>query len=288
MKTENYLQLSDGINLCYAEYGNQEGEPVFLFHGNPGSRISWGLYPGAPYLPGIRIVAPDRPGYAQTDFKKNAIQYWPDDIVELADHLKIEKFHLFGPSGGGPYALACAWKIPDRLKSVGIFGSVGPYCKESVDGINKPLKVLWRIANPLFPVVRIQNRLIAWKARKDPQGLIDAITEVELSDADKRIVSKKEIRSIFPRVFPESYLQHGIGSAYDYTLPKKWPILLDQILIKVICWQAEQDLMTGNMTGFIAEKLPESELILIPHAGHLWIMEHIREVLERLLTLEET
>ena len=143
MKEENIIQLSDGKNLCFAEYGKPDGIPVFLFHGNPGVRFSWRLYPDYPYLDNIRIIAPDRPGYGKTDYKKNALEKWPGDILELTEYLGITKFHLFAPSGGGPYALACAWKIPEKIISVGLFGSVGPYHKDSVIGVNKPLRFLW-------------------------------------------------------------------------------------------------------------------------------------------------
>ena len=288
MKTTNILQLSDGKILCYAEYGDPKGAPVFLFHGNPGVRLSWGLYPESPFLQNIRIIAPDRPGYGRTEFKKNALENWPNDVTELADHLGISKFHLFAPSGGGPYALACAWKIPERLISIGLFGSVGPYTKESVLGVNKPLKILWSLANQLFFLVKFQNKVMAKKAGKDPFKLFTTIRDLELSGYDKQIASKKHIENIFIKVFPESYLQNGIGSAYDVTIPKKWNIPLNQIRSKVILWQAEEDFLTGNMTKYIAEKLTSSELIILPKAGHLWIMEHVKEVLEKLTKIENS
>ena len=108
----NLLELSDGKKLCYAEYGNPAGTPVFSFHGNPGSRLAWGAMPGSPFLPNVLLIAPDRPGYGRTDFKKRALEHWPQDVAELANHLGIKTFYLFAPSGGAPYALACAWKIP--------------------------------------------------------------------------------------------------------------------------------------------------------------------------------
>jgi pimeloyl-ACP methyl ester carboxylesterase len=285
VNTKNILRLSDGKKLCYAEYGERGGEPVFLFHGNPGVRLSWGLYPDSPFLNNIRIIAPDRPGYGFTEYKKNALEKWPNDITELADHLKIKKFHLFAPSGGGPYALACAWKIPERLKSTGIFGSVGPYTKESVKGVNRPLKVLWNLANPLFFLVKLQNRIMARYARKNPEKLFKVIRDLELSDYDKQIAAKESIEKIFIEVFPESYRQNGIGSAYDVTLPKNWNIPLDQIKSKIILWNAEEDGLVGNMTKYLAGQLPNAELISIPEAGHMWIVEHIKEVLEKLMKL---
>lgn len=44
--TSNVLELSDGTHLCWAEYGDENGKPVFVFHGNPGSRLAWGAMPG--------------------------------------------------------------------------------------------------------------------------------------------------------------------------------------------------------------------------------------------------
>lgn len=78
---ENYLMLPDGRRLCYTEYGDPNG----------------------------------RPGFGQTDFVEGitTVENWPNDIVALADFLRIDKFAVFAPSGGGPFALSCAWKIPD-------------------------------------------------------------------------------------------------------------------------------------------------------------------------------
>ena len=149
MRDTNHLDLSDGSRLCYAEYGDPEGKPVMMFHGNPGSRLAWGAIPGSPFQANVRIIAPDRPGYGKTDFKQNALARWPYDIAELLDHLGIDRVTLFAPSGGAPFALACAWKIPERLWVTGLFGAVGPNTEEAVEGVIRSLKLLWRIAGPL-------------------------------------------------------------------------------------------------------------------------------------------
>lgn len=286
VKTDNYIVLPDGLRLGYAEYGDPDGFPVFLFHGNPGSRLSWGLMPGCPFLPNIRIIAPDRPGYGQTDFKKHALEKWPHDITELADHLNIDRFSVFAPSGGGPYALACAWKIPDRLTAVGIFGSVGPNVPEATEGALRSLKLLWKIANPLFGLVKMQMRIISGMAKKNPAKILRRLRELELSEWDKTIFDRPEIREMFKRDFPEAYKQYGIGSAYDTTIPAKWPIPLDEIKIKVNVWHAQPDQLTGNMSKYISEKLPNAELKIIPNTGHLWILFHIPEVLEKLIPIK--
>ena len=62
LKDTNILQLPDGRKLCYAEYGDPDGKPVILFHGNPNSRLLYGLIPDCPFRPGLHLIAPDRPG----------------------------------------------------------------------------------------------------------------------------------------------------------------------------------------------------------------------------------
>ena len=66
-RIDSFVQLSDKWSLAYAEYGDSNGVPFFLFHGLPGSRLSWGLIPNHPFPPGLRIIAPDRPGYGRSD-----------------------------------------------------------------------------------------------------------------------------------------------------------------------------------------------------------------------------
>ena len=151
-------RLPDGRALAYAEYGDAHGTPVLLVHGNPGSRLFWGLHPDSPFRSGLRLIAPDRPGVGLSDFGPGrTVADWPDDVVSLADALGIQKFVVFGPSGGGPYALACAWKIPHRLTAVGLFAPMGPYLPETVEGLVPSLAKLYRVA-PRFPrLVRVPD-----------------------------------------------------------------------------------------------------------------------------------
>jgi pimeloyl-ACP methyl ester carboxylesterase len=282
--TANTLELSDGKRLCWAEYGDRSGESVFVFHGNPGSRLAWGAMPGTPFLPEVRLVAPDRPGYGRSEFKANALERWPQDMVELADHLGIERFAVFGPSGGAPYALACAWKIPDRLTAVGVFGAVGPNVPEAVEGALPALKLLWRIAKPLQWAIRLQMWLMSLAARRNPIRFAETLGEFELKDEDKAILDRPEILELFRVDSPEAYRQNGIGSAYDVTIPASWPIPLEEIRTKVRLWHPERDPLVGNMTLYLASRIPDADLRCLPGEGHLWILDHMPEVLEALLS----
>ena len=121
------LALPDGRTLAYAEYGDPDGTPVFGFHGVIGSRLFWSLCDDAATDRGIRLVAPDRPGFGGSDFQRGReLLDWPVDVRALADHLGIDRFGVAGFSGGGPHALACAHSLPERVRGVSLVSAVTP------------------------------------------------------------------------------------------------------------------------------------------------------------------
>jgi len=70
MSEQDYriISLPDGRRLAFADYGDPQGQPLFFFHGFPGSRYD-GAYTGqAAAGMGIRLIAPDRPGMGYSDF----------------------------------------------------------------------------------------------------------------------------------------------------------------------------------------------------------------------------
>lgn len=92
-----------------------------LFHGAPGSQHYWQSFPQFPFAPFLHLIAPDRHGYGQSDFKRGqSYLEWVDDVIELTNATGLETFAVISVSGGGPGALACAWKIPERLTAVGM------------------------------------------------------------------------------------------------------------------------------------------------------------------------
>lgn len=284
VRNDNIFQMPDGRQLGYAEYGEPGGYPVFLFHGTPSSRLSWGHFPGCPFVTGIHIIAPDRPGYGLTDFKPQALESWPDDIRILADHLEIDKFAVMGVSGGAPYALACAWKIPERLTAVGLVSSVGPKVPEAIEGVIKPLRLLWDAAGPLFGLIEFQMRMMGLIAKCDPEKVMNRLRVIMRLVMHKKIFDRPEIRKIFIKDFPEAYRRNGIGPAYDTTIPGNWPIPLEQIKMKVHLWNTEPDHLVGRMGHYMARKLPNCEARYISDADHLWILDHMEEVLTTLLS----
>ena len=284
--SEQYLRLADGRSLCFAEYGDPGGRPIFVFHGNPGSRLSWDMLCDPTDLTGIRLIAPDRPGYGRTDFVDGVttLANWPEDVTALADSLRLDEFAVFGPSGGGPYALACAWLIPERLSSVGVFASVGPFIPETDRDINPIVRSLWTVGTKVPRVLRVQMRLFAWLAKKAPDLYVRMILR-EFSEIDRADYVRLGVADRIHDDRIEGYRQHGVGTWYDVQLPTDWPIPLGEINTKVFLWHGREDTSAPLAMGeYLAREIPACKATFIDGAGHFWIFEHLPEMLEALVS----
>lgn len=129
IKTNTYIINADNLKYGICEYGAPKGSPLFYFHGYSGSRIDGYIY-NFDELGNdlnVRIIAIDRPGIGLTDYRQNStLLSWPNDVYKVADALKIERFSILGISGGGPYALACAFIMNERLQKVFVISPMGP------------------------------------------------------------------------------------------------------------------------------------------------------------------
>jgi pimeloyl-ACP methyl ester carboxylesterase len=281
-RIDSLFHLPDKRRLAYAEYGDANGPPVFLFHGLPGSRLSWGLLPDNPFPPRLRIVAPDRPGYGRSDAKpRRTLLDWADDVSNLADALEIQRFAIIGVSGGGPGALACAWKMPDRLTSVGVVSCAAPTDAPGVfHGMSKTnrffMKLAWRM--PWLSTLNV--RFLGSVIRRNPARYIDTM-KFKMHDVDKAILARPEIQKMLAKDFAEALSSGAQGMVDDMAANhgRPWGFPLDDIRTKVLIWSCELDQSVPPAMGkYLSGTVTGSEAIFIRDAGHLWILEHVNEV----------
>src|SRR5918996_4665095 len=125
--SDRTIRLRDGRRLGFAEWGDAGGRPLLYFHGWPGSRVEGRLADETARSRRIRMIAVDRPGMGRSDFPpRRTLVDWPDDVVEVAAAVALDRFAVLGISGGGPYAAACAWKLSDRLTRAGLVSCLTP------------------------------------------------------------------------------------------------------------------------------------------------------------------
>src|SRR4051794_34837007 len=120
-----HLNLPDGRTMSYGAFGAEAGPLVVVLDG-PGSRgLARAASPIAAEL-GLRLVAPDRPGWGETTLaRRRGIADWPEDHAALLDELGAESAGILVQSGGTPFALAAAAEPPDRVSSISLLGAVG-------------------------------------------------------------------------------------------------------------------------------------------------------------------
>jgi pimeloyl-ACP methyl ester carboxylesterase len=75
------VQLIAEGEMAWAEMGDPKGYPVFAFHGTPGSRHHVLVEPAAALAAGARVIAPDRPGYGASTWKRRrTLEGWANDV----------------------------------------------------------------------------------------------------------------------------------------------------------------------------------------------------------------
>jgi pimeloyl-ACP methyl ester carboxylesterase len=122
--------------------GPEDGVPVVLLHGFPQTSLSWAAVVPPLIAAGHRVVAPDQRGYSPLARPEGVEHYGTDtladDVVELADALGIDTFHLVGHDWGASVAWVVAARHADRLRtltavSVPHLAAFGAALRESED-----------------------------------------------------------------------------------------------------------------------------------------------------------
>jgi pimeloyl-ACP methyl ester carboxylesterase len=107
---------------------------VFVMHGTPGSGLLYRRWLDDAAAHGIRLISYDRPGYGgSSDDPGRSIADCAAEVGAIADELGIDRMGVWGWSGGGPYALACAAMLPDRVVASALLASGAPWNAQGLD-----------------------------------------------------------------------------------------------------------------------------------------------------------
>jgi pimeloyl-ACP methyl ester carboxylesterase len=144
------VPVAPGRALGVAEFGDPNGFPVIWSHGTPGGRLQ--LPPNAPARAaalGIRLFGVERPGTGRsTPHHYDCVRDYAADIDAMTRNLGFDRFGVIGLSGGGPYTLACAHDLPDRVVAAAVIGGMAPLA--GPDAASGPLQKLAPFAAPIL------------------------------------------------------------------------------------------------------------------------------------------
>lgn len=277
------LLLENRYQLTWNEYGNADGEPVLYFHGTPGSRLEAFPADVIAHELGIRLIVPDRPGYGASDSQYQlGLSHWPKLVCKLVNKLKLDKFSIIGYSSGGAYALSCADKIPHRINNIALVSSTAPFEKQALrnqtDAIFKPLYDL-----SVTDSGNDQHKLL--QLATSPKALMNAL-KTTLPPADKALFKNLTFQKYFLMNLSLAITSGVDGIVNDIrNLSLPWDIELEDIELPVDIWHGRDDNnLDFSIAEYLAHTLKNSSTHFLDKAGHYFIFDQWREVLEQIKT----
>lgn len=268
--------LPDGRRLGYVAYGDPRGRPTFHFHGALTSRWEGFWLASAARAHGIRLISVDRPGIGTSTFVEGRrITDWPKDVEHLAGHFGLSRFPIVGVSGGGPYALACAAALPERVEKVLLIAGAAP--------LSDPAVFALLSGRQRFTLARLIHRPRLLRAFVYALSRMPRLMRVialgatlgGLSRADLKVITSAEVTEASRRLPEESWsAPFGAsvdGPAWDGHLHgHPWGFALDSIRVPVSLWYAEDDrIVPARMGRWLAERLPVSTARFFADDGHI-------------------
>jgi pimeloyl-ACP methyl ester carboxylesterase len=288
---EQTTAAGDGRTLCFAEWGDPAGFPVFSLHGTPGGRLNRHPDESKYAEAGARIITYDRPGYGGSErLPGRLVVDCVADVVAIADTLGIEQFAVVGGSGGGPHALAVAARLPDRVVRARCDVGCAPYPSEGLDwlaGMDPKNVAEFECAiegeESLVPFVERELAEMVANVADDPSKLLAGF---ELSEADRAVLQRKDLGQVI-RESTDDLARSGPWGWVDddLTFVQPWGFDLSEITVPVEVRYGLTDVLVPAAHGqWLAAHVPNASVVAEADEGHLADLDKVVENTRWLVT----
>jgi len=265
--------LADGRHISWAEYGRSAGAPLVMLHGTPGSRLQFQWMHGPAAAAGIRVIAPERPGYGASDAAPDiTLPAYAEDLRQLLDHLQLPTVTLCGVSGAGGFALTAACAHPERFERLILVSAGLPTPRAARRGMAFPVRLLLFLARhaPGFT-----GRLLSAQLSADPDSAVSRAGKRFMPAADRRLLDAPEWRQRFDEDFREAVKQGPGAAVHDLALGGR-PLGVNpaQLAVETVLLHGAEDVnVPVGIARWVAAQVPSARLIEQPNSGHLFILE---------------
>jgi pimeloyl-ACP methyl ester carboxylesterase len=231
---------------------------------------------------GLRVIVPDRPGMGRSQPQpRRRIVDWPNDVLDLAASLGLDRFAVLGSSGGAPYAAACGALIPDRVCVVGVLGGVAPADAPGYSSsMSGPLRMMFRLGRSAPALLRMFFRLNLRAVRRGGEGAGDRMARWA-PEPDRVLLQRPEITKGFMACFEEACRQGQAGPAEDVGLiARPWGFDPGAVKVPVRLWHGEQDRNVPVSGGrYLAGVFPNCRATFYAEDAHLSVpLSHHEEI----------
>jgi len=268
------ISTDDGRKIGILEAGQPDGVPVLVLRGTPQSLLFYKGWVEDAQARGIRLIGYERPGYGgSTPHPGRTVASAANDVVAIAEELGLNRLLIWGVSGGGPHALACAALLPDLIAAAAVLASPTPYPAEGLDYFADMYE-----SNVADSRAALKSREACEQSveaslsallRATPETLRQALRSA-LCPADAEVLTTDFAHFVF-RSVREGIRERRDGVVDDeIAFMAPWGFQLSQIRIPVLLMHGGQDRMVPISHGkWLAGKIPNVEARLLPDDGHI-------------------
>ena len=270
---------ASGRALLVQEGGDPAGRAVLVQLGTPSSRVLYRPHLVDAEQRGIRLISYDRPGYGgSTAHPGRSVGDCADDVRTVMDALGIERFAVWGISGGGPHVLACASLLSDRVVAAATLASPAPFDADGLDwwadtgqeNIDDDRLIL---SDPEAARAKLAKDRLEFFEPDKPD--VAAAHPTLFSPADAAVLTDALGEYFVHR--NRTGLTPGIEGWWDdsVALLSRWGFAVDAIQVPVMVWHGRQDRMVPFGHGeWLARRLPNADPHLHDEDGHLTLLQN--------------
>jgi pimeloyl-ACP methyl ester carboxylesterase len=289
------IEVAGNRKLQLVDAGDPSGRPVIYLHGTPASRVLDPRWTADALRQGIRLIGYDRPGYGgSTPLAGRRVADAAADVAAIADHLNLPRVAVWGISGGGPHALACAALLPTRCVGAAVLESPAPPeygPAERSTKVNKhvscePLvslreQQIWKKAHQEQDTksVRTNLSLLEVLASNRPslrRGIYRMLMPLYIGSVEARALSRACAQWTVSSM--REGFQQGVEGGQDDEIAiyhQPWGFEFADIRVPVLLWHGQKDQFVGVREGrWLADHIPKVESRFPAEDGHVSIAEY--------------
>ena len=280
-RADHRIEVRGGRGVQVAEWGPVDGSPLVFINGTPSSRL---MCPDALATEeaGVRFIAFDRPGYGRSERHPDRLTRIEvaADVGEILDRLDIERAPVVGWSGGGPYALACAATMPDRVRSAAtLCAPSGSTLSAAADPEVAEIRQLLTV-EPEVGMERLRDRC-SWLSA-DPLSMLRVVEQFA-----PEVLTAPGMRETYAAWVTEAAAVSIDGYVDDWLLDAQddyWGFDPSAITATVTCWFGARDrIVTREDAERQATLVSDATTIGCDECGHLVPIAHWPEILATVL-----
>jgi pimeloyl-ACP methyl ester carboxylesterase len=268
----------------YYTYGAPEGDPVLVFHGTPASGAGFAWADRSAASRRLRLIAPDRPGVGLSSRGSWTVASYPTMVAAFADALGIDRFAVWGYSGGGPYAVASAAELPRRVTAAAVTSGMGQIPTWArVDEFEKTDRQFLRMATKRPRLARALLGTVGRLARLAPASAMRSF-EKQLSPVDRAVIQILGTPRETMALFTQAFLRGSAGVVADYAaLARPWDVDLAAIDCPFYVAHGTADQMVPLAHSVaLAERVASATMVTWLDEGHHASVTHVDQILDAL------